>query len=1675
MLVLFTLLWTLLLTAGAVAEPISLAIVGAIGLSGTAATIGAAVVSTAITLAASYALTLVATALRSNTDPVAPDVTAAGASGNDLNTKYGGDVPRSAIFGLGVTAGHLVYANVFGPNNTGLQAVFVLGDGQHDGISRMWYNGKEVTFSATPTHGTQVNVNEFIDSGGVPQVKVTFYDGRFGQTADPDLVANANPAGRWTTDHKGKGVSYLVIYQGYLEELETTNMPSILVEMRGLKLYDPRLDTTVGGSGPHRWGTPTTYEWTDNPAIIEYNYRRGVYIDDQLILGMGVAPADLVLSMYMSAANVCDEAVAILPSGTEKRYRCGFTASSDRSHSEVITTIRDSMVGYSLERVGQFAPIPGVNQVSLFSFTDDDLEVGKPFSYSKYKTRSTVATAVYGSFSDPEQMWGTVPFPARIDPADDALMGERLSRNVDLTQIFSPSQAQRVAEIERRRSMMQVNGTCTLPARFFGVQPGDWGTYNSARYGSTTIVVKGVTLNQDHSITITWDAIAASVYSWTTAGEEDRPAIPTGGLPGTRVNIVTGFTAEGNVVEGDDGVKHPGIEVLWDSIQDPTVEAVIIEFRVNAGPGPWEVFRASNPSTGIGQITGGIQEATLYDLRASLITNPHRVTGVTSIITVLSGDEHVIGGVLAAGIVGQLVETQIANAAITAAKLHDQAVELTKFAAGIQPVSIVSSLPTPAGYTGPNIVFLTTDKKMYRYNSTVPSWVASVPTTDLTGQVVQAQIADAAISTAKFAAGIEPVSIVSSNPTPSGYTGPKTIFNTTDKKMYRYDASVPAWTAVVPSTDITGQLTDAQLAAIAAAKITGTLTDSQLAAISASKVTGTLTDAQIAGLSAAKITGQITTTQITDDAVTTPKIFAGSVTTAKIFAGAITTEKLAIGTGANKIMNSDGLAGLSGWTLQSNTTGLTVNVIQDQVNFPYFYPVQLTLSGTPAASTFTDIYFTNVDVGTAGIKYVPVTAGQTYEFSVYAAAASGTVQTVLVWADHNGSAIGSALFGSVAAAGGGGFGVEGWTRSTLVGAVAPAGAVGAVLIARTTWTGAGSPSCYLALPFFGVGRPNQTQASDWSPAGASIISGSGIVTRTIQATKIVANAITAGEIAASTITATQIAANTITAAKIAAGTITAAEIAASTITASQIAAGTITATQIASATITASQIASDTITAGQIAAGAISTSELAAGAVTATNIAASTITTNEIAANTILGGDIAASTITGGNIAANTITAGNIAADTITAGQIAAGAISTSELAAGAVTAGIIAAGAVTTSKLAVGTAQNKCHNSDAINGPIGYWLSNAIVLSGSSVTTVNNYTQVTGGLSVGYTQLVFVGSQVGGNLALVVGMPNANDGLVHNDYTSRFGVVGNQTYEFSYYTSFPSTWAQLNAVIVFFDGTGAVTGSVTGPTVTTASGGSFENWARPYVIGVAPAGSVSAYAYMLYTPVVTIPAGNALYFAMPYFAAANVNQTEPSPWSPAGATVISGDQIVTNGITARHILAGEIVAGKIAAGAINATTIIADNIIIREKMVVDTATRMDVTGPSGSAINWDTAAYLMGTLPITTFGGKIYVNCTVSGRTGAGGGAASLFDCYLILHYDDVQVFYVYAPGQLTQVNVTSGSHTVNMTGSFVLSWSSATAAGDHTLKLYMASVQNAGVGPAGFDTTIACIQGRR
>ena len=206
-------------------------------------------------------------------------------------------------------------------------------------------------------------------------------------------------------------------------------------------------------------------------------------------------------------------------------------------------------------------------------------------------------------------------------------------------------------------------------------------------------------------------------------------------------------------------------------------------------------------------------------------------------------------------------------------------VDAASFASGIEPISIVATLPNPSGYTGPQLVFFTTDYKLYRYNGS--AFVSSIASGDISGT----------LGSSLFPNNLRPIEVVSSLPTTDNFQG-RQVFLTTDDKLYRYDGT--SFIATVLASDLDGQITSTQISdnSISTSKI-------QADAITSSNIaTGAVTADSIAA-------GSIGAAAIAADAITANAIAANAVTAGAIQAGAVSTDALA----ANAITSDKILAG----------------------------------------------------------------------------------------------------------------------------------------------------------------------------------------------------------------------------------------------------------------------------------------------------------------------------------------------------------------------------------------------------------------------------------------------------------------------------------------------------------------------------------------------------------------------------------------------------------------------------------------------------------------------------------------------------------------------------------------------------------------------------------------------
>ena len=155
--------------------------------------------------------------------------------------------------------------------------VIALAGHEVDEIGEVWLGTKLVG---------PLNASGYATTGDFAHnVRVLKHLGKPDQLAEPALIAASN--GKWTQQHRGVGVAYLVVALQHESHALQSGIPSIRAFVRGKKIYDPRTGAT---------------QWSNNAALVIRDYLAapdGLYCSADEIDDPGL----------IVAANACDERV----------------------------------------------------------------------------------------------------------------------------------------------------------------------------------------------------------------------------------------------------------------------------------------------------------------------------------------------------------------------------------------------------------------------------------------------------------------------------------------------------------------------------------------------------------------------------------------------------------------------------------------------------------------------------------------------------------------------------------------------------------------------------------------------------------------------------------------------------------------------------------------------------------------------------------------------------------------------------------------------------------------------------------------------------------------------------------------------------------------------------------------------------------------------------------------------------------------------------------------------------------------------------------------------------------------------------------------------------------------------------------------------------------------------
>jgi hypothetical protein len=428
-----------------------------------------------------------------------------------------GEGPRKAIVGRAATAGTLSDAfNFGGQYGTDWEVLdLILADHRCDALEGFFVNDKYMPFAG-----------DGVVAGYNGQLEVHWRAG----TEDQSPPALMTTHGGATANDRLRGVAHVVVaYKAddpsAKNPVWTAGRPSFLFVVRGLRLYDPRKDSTVsGGSGPHRWDDPATREWGENAEVCRYNFDRGIFACDrvtdptQLLIGRGLSAIEAPPERIFAAANVCDETVPALGSATEPRYRVGGVIAADETFATVADAFAAAMGGIVIQPEGSVAVEPGQAKAPSFFFTDADIISGTKVGFSPFRSEADKewVNTVAPRYVEPTQKWADHGAPVRRVAAD--VIADRGPREAtpSLRLVTSGTQAQRIGEILRKQGRLLKTASVTLGPRFAEIEEGDWGVWTSDRRlkgESRTFRVDRFALGRDWRTALTLREMSADVYA----------------------------------------------------------------------------------------------------------------------------------------------------------------------------------------------------------------------------------------------------------------------------------------------------------------------------------------------------------------------------------------------------------------------------------------------------------------------------------------------------------------------------------------------------------------------------------------------------------------------------------------------------------------------------------------------------------------------------------------------------------------------------------------------------------------------------------------------------------------------------------------------------------------------------------------------------------------------------------------------------------------------------------------------------------------------------------------------------------------------------------------------------------------------------------------------------------
>ncbi len=573
---------------------------------------------------------------------------AAKASSNlRLNKDLTPESYRKIVFGLTAGGLDMRYWQVYGPKGTLYDEVLAIAGHQINSYRELFFENELAINAAGVPVGTWAGV--------------VSRETRFGAPNEPGL----NSGTLWTAATcPFTGVAHMNLKWIPTEAKLPNGVPSRYTQVvEGALVYDPRRDSTVGGSGPMRANDQSTWSYSTldpygqpigrNNALQALWYLLGWYVTNPvtneriLVLGRGVDPSDIDYSTFINGANNCEVA----------GYYTDMILSSEDDHisnEEKITA--GGLIATLMDAGGLWSYHANVNDTAnvALELTDIDIIEGGSVTWNEFRPMADQYQMVGGKFIDPSvnSLFQLNGYPTVRDTNYEALSGLKRRKTQDFEVVQDVFLAQKLARLLLNMGQYQAEFAAPFMWRALKAQTWSIVRYTSERFGWTKLFrVYRHDITANAGVSMLLREVHPSIWN---AGSVTQPVAPSAGVkydPRQEIAL-EGLKAVAVSITGTNGNAQDGLSISW-TLPPANVRRTESEYKQSSS-----TFWTAAATRQIGETTinvGNLLPVTLYDVRARHISI-HEIPGpwIYAIGPIVTSDYSALGGVkfadLAAGI-----------------------------------------------------------------------------------------------------------------------------------------------------------------------------------------------------------------------------------------------------------------------------------------------------------------------------------------------------------------------------------------------------------------------------------------------------------------------------------------------------------------------------------------------------------------------------------------------------------------------------------------------------------------------------------------------------------------------------------------------------------------------------------------------------------------------------------------------------------------------------------------------------------------------------------------------------------------------------------------------------------------------------------------------------------------